>query len=301
MQPQPPHPVLITGPLARDSALRQLAEGSGNPYHEKATGRFTTGRSSPEPRPENYPTPEKYAQAKNKYDYGPGGDMPPTRAVSSWKGKPSWAIRGQTTLSLIDQIHTLPAAIRTIPFHSPGASLSLTGNFSYTYDANGTPIPTKIVYNEFDPEAENTAAHEFGHYIDSQLKPKPSEDPALTQALQNSPTAKTTRKTLTKAISDAKNPRLTPNERSIAEQTAKYLQYQTNPAEMFARAYAQYIGTKARAKDPTIYNQTLKTTKSSNPLERLNQWPPKEFTRISVAFDALLKKKGLLKSPNPSR
>lgn len=289
--------IRITGPLARDMELRNAAAelAEGNPYHDKSDGRFTTGNRGPAPQRGSFPNQKKFQQAQNKYDFGARGKMPASRGVSNWNGTPGWQARGQTALSLIDGVHSLPAGFPTVEMlgSQGGFTLSMDGKFKYDTDAAGKKVPNSIFYDEFDGDAESTCTHEFGHFVDSQLGL--SKDAELLKALNNSPTVKNMKKALSKAQADAKNGKLSADARDIAGQTANYIRYQLDPAEMTARAYAQYIGRKAKGKNPIVDKQVKTTLKDKNPLERSNQWSDKEFGRISQSFDQAFRKRKLLK------
>jgi hypothetical protein len=121
-------------------------------------------------------------------------------------------------------------------------------------------------------------AHEFGHFIDhsadalgSMFSRRTPAVEALIQAWLSSPTAAR----ITKSVKDG-------------EISYAYFKYLANLKEVWARAYSQWVATKAGGR-------LLKELKQEMADGFTAQWDDDEFEAIGAAVEALLREKGMLR------
>ena len=68
--------------------------------------------------------------------------------------------------------------------------------------------------------------------------------------------------------------------------------YVLRPEELFARAYAQWVGWKSGS--PTMKSELNDTLRAASLRQRLRQWPHDEFLPIASAMDRLFERAGWL-------
>lgn len=187
--------------------------------------------------------------------------------------------RGETglevsrALNAMGQVVSLPKSADTITIGSE----TLSGARGYYAPARGY-----IAIDPSGPSQRSTTVHEFGHYIDNRIFAGSGEvqmgshiDPEVRKAI------------LSIAKSDAIQQLLHIHANSDDARVKGYVTYLLNPAEIFARAYAQYVTVKTD--NPVLREQLDAIRKDGSPI----QWTDADFASVSRAITKLLKQKGL--------
>ena len=212
----------------------------------------------------------KVKTLQQSYPATPKG-VPVSEAFS--KITPSYKTSVNRALTAINKVHG-DGKLPKIPIQA-SRSKQFYGAFEYSrYSREASAI--KLASKD---HPELTLIHEIGHFLDNNGLPGKgfcselnlSEIIPLMKAIDNSNEIQ-----VLKAL---------PSNKSIS--------YLLNPAEQFARAYAQYIAWKTQ--DPTLILQ-LKGIQlnSGNPVNRCKQWNEENFLPIAAEFDILFKKMGWL-------
>ena len=143
---------------------------------------------------------------------------------------------------------------------------------SFNWDG-ATGAAKNIEMSDVDPDGPAlTAVHEIGHFLDySGL----SGEPANLNDFESKKESTRTMRAVMKAIRKSK--------RYALLQGDPYL---TNEAELWARAYAQYIAW--RSGSSVLKAQLDKILTHEEQAERVTQWPYDEFVPIARAIDKLL-------------
>ncbi len=194
----------------------------------------------------------------------PAKGTPVARAFS--KISPKYADPTYHVLNAINQVH----GDGTLPKLPLKASRSKKWNGVYDPKRGGN------IRIAGGPHVELTIAHEIGHFLDhrglpgSSMWSNNSESP-LIQALKNSPQAIKLKEIL----------------------PLKSQAYYLDNAELFARAYAQYIAFKS--KDPKLLLQ-VKNIQLNSGIKwfSLTQWAMEDFLPIQAEFDKLFRSMGWL-------
>ena len=143
---------------------------------------------------------------------------------------------------------------------------------SFNWDG-ATGAAKNIEMSDVDPDGPAlTAVHEIGHFLDHSGL---SGEPANLNDFESKKESTRTMRAVMKAIRKSK--------RYALLQGDPYL---TNEAELWARAYAQYIAW--RSGSSVLKAQLDKILTHEEQAERVTQWPYDEFVPIARAIDKLL-------------
>jgi len=220
-------------------------------------------------------------------------------------------------IDAIDSIHKMPSNAPVVNVHVYGLRSGF-GEYRYGTDVSTIRVSSKRTENN---EAEETITHEMGHWLDHALgkrftkykqslftdvayKPDSNADPAIKDAIDDwvnavmnsqavNELAQTKhKKTLTKLIR-TKNAdgSLTVESKSI-NVDRKIVRYFLSTAELFARSYSQYIGTKTGRKG--IMDAINKVKQGSDQTFYPQHWTDDDFKPIYHAMENILKTAGLL-------
>lgn len=219
--------------------------------------------------------------AANKGTDTSTAQMPTSKAVAGQMPRKEVGVAVRDAFKSIEQVHTIPADATPIPIRT---DRQIKDKASYYYYAppgkKEVPDSIKINPGTGTPTLELSLAHEFGHYLDSQVFDRgiktPHKSPemvALNAAIQTSQATRELNKT---------NDRLT-----------KYYQ---SPVEQFGRAYAQWIATRSGNTKMLEQLELLRTPGRKVAGSSLHsQWSDDDFVPIARAFDRLFKSKGMIK------
>lgn len=212
-------------------------------------------------------------------------------------------------LGAIDEVHGMPAETGvSLTFHALSGNASAEGTF--VFPRSGDPeIPTMITVKNGD-SLETSVMHEVGHYLDySDLGTDEGqfgsgslvfgEDGAqvigaseFMAPVMDSVLASPEGQQLTQMLSDLERTGMADigGGRTIAGSRARdALRYVTDPRELFARAYAQFVATEAGSDGA----RAELTSGSENDLIPY-QWAPENFGPIGDAIRGSLDAAGLL-------
>lgn len=182
-------------------------------------------------------------------------------------------------LESIERVHDIPNGMPAIRVTNRHTKNSL-GHFKWTQSGRAVEINVRTTGSGH----ASTFAHEFGHFLDHQgfgsaggfMSDKPS--PAMKRVLD--------------AINNSRSTQLLRDAAKIDRRTANYVKYATAPAEMWARAYAQWVATTS---NNTSMLQELMRWRTLKGADRFSQWDSNEFEPIRAAIDALMREEGLMK------
>lgn len=213
-------------------------------------------------------------------------------------------------LGAVEKVHRVPEGLPAIPVKSSTAQ----GYFGqYSFLRSGAPSDIKITApragaGAAERHVASTFVHEFGHYLDHQanlvgqverLAAKvPGRTPtgvwgtgvdgrdnplmaAFFEAIESSPT----KLALDAAVKD-------PVAAGLTKYSGSTLRYYQSKVEIWARAYAQWIGT--RAADSVMLEEIAAIRANVTSAASLSQWSPEEFEPIAKALDAIFRAAGLL-------
>lgn len=216
--------------------------------------------------------------------------------------KPGMGTKTRNTVEAIDSVHS-DGDLSQIPVRVSKGTKDLG---MYAHYGNGGP--KEITLNRGGDTPHLTMAHEVGHFLDHQgigQKNKFISD----SGHQMSPAIRTKVDALHKSFNDSqavKNLRGLPGKKVEVHDTFlkrkvtyqadnRYINYLTNPKEVFARAYSQYIATKS--KHPGILADLNKVRRQNKKgkIHYTEQWDDKDFEPISKAFDDLFSELGWMK------
>ncbi len=186
---------------------------------------------------------------------------------------PTYKSHVNTALEAINQVHG-DGKLPKIPIQA-SRSKRFYGAFEYErYSRQASAI--KLASKD---HPELTTIHEIGHFLDNNGLPGKGFCSELNLS-EIVPLMKTIDQS-----NEIRALKALPTNRSI--------QYLLNPAERFARAYAQYIAFKTQ--NPLLINQLDKIRLNSVSLgDKLRQWDDAHFMSIAAEFDILFQKMGWL-------
>jgi len=224
----------------------------------------------------------------------PGGGQPaPIRPVSQAlqvrAGRMSAAAKH--AIAIIDQVHQ----DGDLPLIPVGSSTSKRYEGVYRRDATTrAPKDIRLSLNASRPEL--TTVHEIGHFLDNAGLGNPQDlasfaDPVLDPwraAVMNSRAYADLIRLHQAAAIVVMHPTRGQIRIPLPRQVLTYL---LNPAELFARSYAQYIATKSG--DPTLLHQLAAERIWWYPMAGVVpipiQWDPADFAPIEAALEAVIR------------
>ena len=212
-------------------------------------------------------------------------------------------------LGSIDAVHGMPAETGvSLTFHALSGNASAEGTF--VFPRSGNPeVPTMITVKNGD-SLETSVMHEVGHYLDySDLGTDEGQfgsgslvfgaDGAqvigaseFMAPVMDSVLASPEGQMLTQTLNDLERTGMAtlPNGMTLAGSRARdALSYVTDPRELFARAYAQFVATEAGS-DGARAELARSSTEDIIPY----QWAPENFGPIGDAIRSSLDAAGLL-------
>lgn len=148
----------------------------------------------------------------------------------------------------------------------------------------GEVKPYALIHHREGVPHKVVVAHEIGHYVDNVLLGGissgrsgawSSEDDALLNGWRAAIQA-------TWAVSELKN--IVSGKLVKASQSMEYATYLLRPEELFARSFAQYVGTKSQ--DATLLEELAPGMAEDGPFS-CSQWQPSDFHLVLNSFDDL--------------
>lgn len=204
---------------------------------------------------------------------------PPLKASTSTKVnsllRPGSAVarNAQAGLDAAAGVHDLPDVLRVVVHEKTGVPAGKRGHYW---------PPERSIGMHPDGNAQAlTFVHELGHAIEDQAAGLRTlvNHPQLNRALEGSPSVQALR-----AIAE---------EPGLGREDRAFLRYLLDPAELWARAYSQWVVT--RSGNPSMLRQAEESLML--PMwepSRYRQWPNDEFEPIAEAIDTVMRELGLL-------
>jgi hypothetical protein len=251
----------------------------------------------------------------------------PTGLSGTWADTAPLAQRGNIKVvqsgvdevtTLIDSVHGMPADLPPVTWHQIPNSLSNDGEFTTTRLLGATPddwvSPRYLGVRGNTQILQEVVAHESGHYFDWANFDTP---PGVWASGKTSGTGGFWRSGVWQPVSDFGYAEVSPALRgvmdaitgspewrelasvlqavdrpgigvgNVSQSTFEYLQYLTNPQEMFARSYAQFIAVETG--NPALLAQIARGVGADIP----TQWAAESFGPIQDAFRAMFRSSGL--------
>jgi len=197
-------------------------------------------------------------------------------------------------LEAIGKVHAVPKDLLKIP-------IKVTGSLGGANGMYWTSVPHEINVSKYAFGPSSTLAHEYGHFLDHHLfgngKPFPTLNGMATLArikAKDGPVESPELNGLMNAIykSHAVKKLVEKHDSNAAQgRTTEHAQYLLMPPELFARAYAQWIGSKASAQ---IRNEVEAYGDGWLRHGYHAQWEDKDFEPIAREFDRLFAGRRLL-------
>ena len=216
-----------------------------------------------------------------------------------WSGK---ANKGMDhALEAIGKVHDIPGNLTKIPVKVTGSLGGANGMYWFKHPSGRSEINV----SKYAAWPASTLAHEYGHFLDHHLfgTGKPRLDGCGTlrninkQGTQNNVTEAKELRGLMNAIyrSDAaKRLVKSHDDRVVDGRSTDFAKYLLMPPELFARAYAQWIGTKA---SPQIRQEVAMYGEHCRQYGGYHaQWTDEDFKPIHAEFDRLFAHRNLLRS-----
>ncbi len=199
-------------------------------------------------------------------------------------------------IDAVGRVHNVPNSLYKIPTKVTGSLDGANGVYRLWKPFGGS----EICVSRWSQHPSSTAAHEYGHFIDHHLfgtgkstyntfaserwasgRSPNSEVAPLMRTLYRSAAAR-------QLVAKHKD-----HERVGDLDGLKYTRYLLEPPEVFARAYAQYIGLRASKE---IHHGTLDYGAHWREHGYHAQWDDKDFEPIAREFDRLFQRRGLLRT-----
>lgn len=199
-------------------------------------------------------------------------------------------------IGAVGRVHNVPNSLYKMPIKVTGSLDGAKGVYKLWKPLGGS----EICVSRWAKHPSSTAAHEYGHFIDHHLfgtgksayntfaserwasKRFPNSEVApLMRALYRSAAAR-------QLVAKHKD-----HERTGDFDGLKYTRYLLEPPEVFARAYAQYIGLRASKE---IHRGTIDYGNHWREHGYHAQWDDKDFEPIAREFDRLFQRRGLLRT-----
>lgn len=195
-------------------------------------------------------------------------------------------------LDAIGKTHSIPHNLQIVPIKVKG----LLGGANAQYQVwNPWGKPNEIHVSKYAQGPAASTAHEYGHFLDHKLfgtgvnnlggLGTHSSDPKIRKELLSLKLAMYRSKAIAQLV----------NKHDEHEKDRDYIgmqrtQYLLMPAEIFARAYSQWIGTRS---SPQIRNELREYDSIWRSHGYHAQWDDKDFEPIARQFDHLFAKRGL--------
>lgn len=212
-----------------------------------------------------------------------------------WSGKANKGV--DHTLEAIGKVHEIPSNLTKVPVKVTGYLGGANGMYWFRHPSGRSEINV----SKYAAWPASTLAHEYGHFLDHHLfgNGKPRLDGAgtlrnLNKANKNAEA--TELRGLMNAIyrSDAAKKLVAKhNERARDGLNTDFARYMLMPPELFARAYAQWIGTKT---SPQIRNEVAMYGADCQRHGYHAQWTDEDFKPIHAEFDRLFAGRNLLRN-----
>lgn len=261
-QPHEDRLIDITGTGRSEFLGEPVADGPLPPFHPRCAHTIMGVSEQVERLKRQEGTPNRVAEA------GPS----PSSLLGT--ATPDLATIRDRASQLITARHKLPDGLPRVP-------LQRLPNTELAQSIQGDFLPRKPYRIRVHPSADNptmTLCHEFGHYLDRLLfgtrngfgthNPTP-EMRAVLDALD--------------ATNSVKKLRQLAESGAAPQGLRRWAKYALAPHELFARAYAQWVGVG----DPEIRELSRQRARSALP----TQWSDDEFAETARALDALFDSK----------
>lgn len=207
-----------------------------------------------------------------------------------WAGKANKGV--DEALNAIAKTHDVPSNLFRVKIRVVGSLGGANGIYDFSKGPNGNQIHV----SKYAKQPAATMAHEYGHFLDHHLfgsgKPKLSS-----LGTHDSKNAKVQAelKALKTAMysSDAVQSLVKRHNEHIKEKDhigKRYTSYLLEPAEIFARSYAQWIGLRS---SPVVHRQIKEQGATWRDYGYQAQWEDKDFEPIAREFDRLFARRGL--------
>jgi len=196
-------------------------------------------------------------------------------------------------LTAIGKTHAVPETLAKVPIRVVSGAHGANGQYTiYPKERNG------ITLARFTAGPASVVAHEYGHFLDHKLfgNGKPSMTGLATDAWSKNPKGHELNSLMT-AIYKSKAARELVKKHDEHVKDRDYLgqsrtEYLLMPAELFARSYAQWVGTRS---SPKIRKEIQEFHERWMEGEHAYhaQWSDEDFAPIAREFDRLFAKRGL--------
>lgn len=183
---------------------------------------------------------------------------------------------GKEVVDSISKAHKLPVKYGNVRIKEGGRATGIEGRYD--------PILKNITIYKTTKQKALTTAHELGHSVACQ---------ALSSCNMSGPRFKDLRRSIQNSRSfqrwkEAERTGIIPLGKLFRGRVSpQFMRYFVSDREVFARAYAQYIGQKSGNR--SIMDDLARENKTPWP----RQWKPEEFGPIQVEFDRLFEAEGL--------
>lgn len=198
-------------------------------------------------------------------------------------------------ISAVGKVHNVPDSLYKVPIKVTGSLGGAQGVYKLWKPFGGN----EICVSRWAQHPSATAAHEYGHFLDHHLfgTGKSTYDTFASErwAARKSSNSEVAPVMLALYRSDAAKQLVAQHrdhERTGDLHGRRYTRYLLEPPEIFARAYAQYIGLRASKE---IQQGTLDYGEHWRRHGYHAQWDDKDFEPIAREFDRLFQRRGLLR------
>lgn len=196
-------------------------------------------------------------------------------------------------MEAINKVHGVPKDLLKIP-------IKVTGSLGGANGMYWTVPPHEINVSKYAFGPASTTAHEYGHFLDHQLfgsgKPKLTGMATLARVKNpRGPMESEELHALMKAVYKSEAVKKLVEKHDDNEMNGRsneHAMYLLMPPELFARAYAQWIGRKASAQ---IRNEVQAYGDGWRRYGYHAQWEDKDFEPIALEFDRLFERRRLLR------
>ncbi len=207
-----------------------------------------------------------------------------------WSGRANQGI--DHALEAIGKTHSIPSSLHVVPIRVKGM---LDGANAVYYHGTSDGRPNDIHLSKYAQHPAASTAHEYGHFLDHKLfgtgrqsirgYAMHSDDPKIRKELLPLKLALYNSKAIAQVLKvhDAHEK----NRNYIGLDHTRYL---LTPTEIFARAYAQWVGTRS---SPRIRQEIHEQGEIWKSYGYHAQWDDHDFAPIARQFDRLFASRGL--------